>query len=361
VRAVAALLVVVVVALPIFTLRLGLSDAGSDPTSQTTRQAYDLLAKGFGPGFNGPLQLVATVDSPAEVAAFTRVAKAAAAQPGVVAGTPPRVSPTGKAAVALLYPSTSPQAAQTSSLLHRLRRQVVPDAEAGTGLHVLIGGATAGGEDFSAVLSSKLPLFIGVVVVVAFLLLMMVFRSLLIPVVASIMNLLSVGAALGIMNAVFEWGWGLSLIGITRTGPVEVFIPVIMFSILFGLSMDYEVFLVSRMQEEWALTHDNRRAVTRGQTETGRVITAAALIMILVFLSFLLEGDLIIAQFGIGLAGAIIIDAFVVRTVLVPSLMHLAGRANWWLPGWLDRLLPHLAIEVPDAPPPAVPQPEPVG
>jgi putative drug exporter of the RND superfamily len=359
-RAAAALLIVVVVALPVFTLRLGLTDAGNDPTSSTTRQAYDLLAKGFGPGFNGPLELVTTLDQPGDLTAFTKVVASAAAQPGVVASTPPRVSPTGKAAVALLYPSTSPQAAQTSSLLHRLRRHVIPPAEAGSGLHVLVGGATAGTDDFSAVLASKLALFVAVVVIVAFLLLMLVFRSLLIPAVASVMNLLSVGAALGIMNAVFEWGWGLSLIGINRTGPVEVFIPVIMFSILFGLSMDYEVFLVSRMQEEWALTHDNDRAVTTGQTETGRVITAAALIMILVFLSFLLGGSIIIEQFGIGLAGAIVIDAFVVRTVLVPSLMHLMGRANWWLPGWLDRILPRLHIEAPDAPPPSIPQPEPV-
>jgi RND superfamily putative drug exporter len=189
---------------------------------------------------------------------------------------------------------------------------------------------------------------------VAFLLLMLVFRSLLIPAVASVMNLLSVGAALGIMNAVFEWGWGHSLLGISRTGPVEVFIPVIMFSVLFGLSMDYEVFLVSRMQEEWVISHDNRLAVTKGQTETGRVITAAALIMILVFLSFLLGGNIIIQQFGIGLAGAIIIDAFIVRTVLVPSLMHMSGNANWWIPAWLDRVLPHVNIEVREAVTPTV-------
>ena len=359
--ALAALLVVVVIALPVFTLRLGLSDAGNDSTSQTTRQAYDLLAKGFGPGFNGPLELVTTIQRPADLTAFQAVVKATSTQKDVVTVTAPRVSPSGKAAVALVYPATSPQAAQTSSLLHLLRHHVIPPAEAGTGLHVLVGGATAGQDDFSAVLASKLALFIGVVVVVAFLLLMLVFRSLLIPAVASVMNLLSVGAALGIMNAVFEWGWGASLIGITRTGPVEVFIPVIMFSILFGLSMDYEVFLVSRMQEEWTLTHDNDRAVTMGQTETGRVITAAALIMILVFLSFLLGGNVIIEQFGIGLAGAIVVDAFVVRTVLVPAIMHLIGRRNWWLPGWLDRHLPHLAIEVPNAPPPGIPAREAVG
>lgn len=349
-RALGALLVVVVIALPVFTLRLGLADAGSDPSGTTTRIAYDLLAKGFGPGFNGPLQLVTTLRSPSELASFEKVSAAAGAQPGVVFASPPRVSPTGKAAVTLIYPSTAPQAAQTSTLLHTLRDHVIPAAESGTGLHVLVGGATAGGDDFSSVLASKLALFIAVVVVVAFLLLMIVFRSLLIPAVASVMNLLSVGAALGIMNAVFEWGWGASLFGISRTGPVEVFIPVIMFSVLFGLSMDYEVFLVSRMQEEWVLTHDNRVAVTKGQTETGRVITAAALIMILVFLSFLLGGNIIIQQFGIGLAGAIIIDAFIIRTILVPATMHVIGKANWWLPSFLERTIPHVNVEVRDAP-----------
>jgi putative drug exporter of the RND superfamily len=344
-RAVGALIVVVVVALPVFSLRLGLADAGSDPAGTTTRLAYDMLAKGFGPGFNGPLELVTTLPARSDLTAFDKVAKAASEQHGVLYVTPPRVSPSGKAAVVLVYPSTEPQAAQTSALLHTLRTDVIPAAEAGSGIHVLVGGATAGVDDFSAVLASKLALFIAVVVVVAFLLLMLVFRSLLIPAVASVMNLLSVGAALGIMNAVFEWGWGHSLLGVSRTGPVEVFIPVIMFSVLFGLSMDYEVFLVSRMQEEWVVSHDNRLAVTKGQTETGRVITAAALIMILVFLSFLLGGNIIIQQFGIGLAGAIIIDAFIVRTVLVPSLMHMMGNANWWLPTWLDRVLPHVNIE----------------
>jgi RND superfamily putative drug exporter len=341
----AAFLVVVVIALPIFTLRLGLDDAGSDPTSSTTRQAYDLVATGFGPGFNGPLQLVATIDSPTEFAQFQHVVKEVAAQPGVKFTPPAAMTPNGKAAAAFVYPDYAPQAAQTSTLLHHLRNEVIPEAEAGTGIHVLVGGATALQDDFASTLSSKLWLFIVVVVALAFLLLMTVFRSLLIPAIASVMNLLSVGAALGIMNAVFEWGWGASLFGITRTLPVEVFIPSIMFSILFGLSMDYEVFLVSRMHEEWLHSGDNRRAVTQGQTETGRVITAAALIMVLVFLSFLLGGSSIIDQFGIGLSGAILIDAFVVRTVLVPALMHLTGPANWWLPGWLDRALPRVNVE----------------
>lgn len=346
--AAAALAAVVVIALPVFSIHLGLDDAGSDPSGTTTRQAYDLLAKGFGAGFNGPFELVAKLRSPADETRFAGLLAAVAHQPGVVAVTPGRLSPAGKLAVANLYPATSPQAVQTSALLHRLRSDVIPQAEAGTGLTVLVGGATAIQNDFSSVLSAKLPLFIAVVVILAFILLMAVFRSLLIPLIASIMNLLSVGAALGIMNAVFEWGWGHSLFAISGTAPVEVFIPVLLFSILFGLSMDYEVFLVSRMHEQWLLTRDNRQAVTLGQAETGRVITAAATIMILIFASFVLGGSIIIKQFGIGLAGAVIIDAFIIRTVLVPALMHISGNANWWLPGWLGRKIPLLSVEPAD-------------
>ena len=349
-RAAIGLVIVVMVALPIFTLRLGLTDAGSDPTTSTTRQAYDLLAKGFGPGFNGPLQLVGQLDSPSDLPAFERIVATVEHEPGIVSGG--RVlavaSRSGRVAVSNVYPTTGPQAAQTTSTLHELRNRVLPALEKGTGVTVLVAGSTAIQADFAHVLSSKLPLFVAVVVVLAFLLLMLVFRSLLIPAIASVMNLLSVGAALGLMNATFEWGWGRSLLGISRLGPVEVFIPVILFSVLFGLSMDYEVFLVSRMHEEWVLTGDNQKAVTRGQAETGRVITAAALIMVLVFASFVLGGSIIIKQFGVGLAGAIIIDAFVVRTLLVPALMHLLGRANWWLPASLDRVLPHVAVDAPD-------------
>ena len=258
-------------------------------------------------------------------------------------------------AIADLYPSTSPQSVQTTALVARLRDDVIPQAEAGTGLTVLVGGATAIETDFAHVLSSKLILFIAVVVLLGFLLLMAVFRSLLVPLVASVMNLLSVGAALGIMNAVFEWGWGHSLFRISSEAPVEVFVPVLLISILFGLSMDYEVFLVSRIHEEWVDKRDNDEAVTLGQAATGRVITAAASIMILVFASFALGDSVVIKQFGIGLAAAILIDAFIVRTVLVPALMHMFGRANWWLPAWLDRAMPHLNVEGagPPAPGPA--------
>jgi len=276
--------------------------------------------------------------------------------------SPVRLSPNGLVATADLYPTTSPQSTQTTSLLNRLRNDVIPKAQSGTGMTVLVGGTTATQTDFAHALSSKLILFLGVIVLLGFLILMAVFRSLLVPLVASIMNLLSVGAALGFMNAVFEWGWGKSLFRIHATAPVEVFVPVLLISILFGLSMDYEVFLVSRMHEEWARTGNNRRAVTTGQAATGRVITAAAVIMILVFGSFALEDSVVIKQFGLGLAGAILIDAFLVRTVLVPALMHLFGRGNWWLPAWLDRILPQLNVDGADkAVPPIPPAPEPVG
>jgi putative drug exporter of the RND superfamily len=275
-------------------------------------------------------------------------------EPGVASVSAPVVNPAGTVAIANLYPTTSPQSTQTTELLNRLRHQVIPHAQEGTGLTVLVGGTTAIQTDFAHILSSKLILFIAVVVALGFLLLMAVFRSLVIPLTASVMNLLSVGAALGIMNAVFEWGWGHSLLRISATAPVEVFVPVIMISILFGLSMDYQVFLVSRIHEEWVKHRDNDRAVTLGQAATGRVITAAATIMILVFASFALGDNVVIKQFGLGLAGAILIDAFIVRTVVVPALMHLFGRANWWLPGWLDRALPQLNVEGAD-PPAAVP------
>jgi RND superfamily putative drug exporter len=350
---------IVVLALPFFSLRLGLDDAGNDPASSTTRQAYDLLAKGFGPGFNGPLQVVGQVSSPADRARFADFVNSLESFPGVARVVPPRSSPDGKAEVAIVFPKTAPQAAQTTTLLHQLRHAAA-QAEAGSPLVVHVGGVTAIGEDFSHILAQKMPQFVGVVVVLAFLLLMVVFRSLLVPLVASIMNLLSIGAALGIMTAAFQYGWGKSILGFTRAGPIEVFVPVLMFAILFGLSMDYEVFLVSRIHEEWIRTGDNEQAVTRGQAETGRVITAAALIMILVFASFIFGGELVIKMVGVGFAGAIFVDAFIIRTVLVPAVMHVLGPANWWLPGWLDRILPRVHVEPEDITA-AGPGPEPIG
>jgi RND superfamily putative drug exporter len=347
--ALAALLVMGTLAAPFFSMRLGSSDASSDPAGTTTRQAYELLAKGFGAGYNGPLQLVAEVSDANQKRAFDNTLTAVAHTAGVAAATPAVTLPGsshGKAVVfANVYPDGSPQAASTSSLLTRLRDGVIPASAKHTGLKVLVGGQTAIFADFASVLSSKLPLFIGVVVLLSFLLLAAVFRSIAIPLMAAAMNMLSAGAAFGVLVAVFQWGWLDSLLGVSQTGPIEAFVPVMMFAILFGLSMDYEVFLVSRIYEEWHRTGDNRLAVTRGLQATGRTISAAAMIMVLVFGSFLLGGQVVIKMFGLGLAGAVLLDAAIVRMALVPALMLLLGERNWALPGWLDRVLPHLNVE----------------
>jgi putative drug exporter of the RND superfamily len=342
--------VLVLLAIPFLSMRLGSADSGSDPAGTTTRKAYDLLAKGFGPGYNGPLQLVAQVSGPAQEAAFARVEQAVAGTPGVVGSTRPTFIPSrapGLPGVALadIYPKGSPQDASTSDLLHTVRDQVVPAAQRGTGLHVLVGGQTAIFDDFATVLSRKLPLFLVVVIGLSFLLLMTVFRSLVIPIVAAGMNLLSAAAAFGVVTAVFQDGIGSSLLGIDKTGPIEAFVPVFMFAILFGLSMDYEVFLVTRIYEEWHRRRDNREAVAHGLAATGRTITAAAAIMVLVFGAFILGGQRIIDLFGVGLASAVLLDAVIVRSALVPALMLIIGDANWWLPAWLERLLPHLRVE----------------
>jgi putative drug exporter of the RND superfamily len=363
--------VMILIAIPFFSLRLGSADAGSDPASSTTRKAYDLLATGFGPGYNGPLQLVAQVDSAAQRAAFIRVEQAVANTPDVVKATKPAfiAGVHGHPAVAIadVYPKGSPQAVSTANLLSRVRDQVVPAAVRGTGLTVLVGGTTAIFHDFAQVLSNKLPLFIGIVVVLSFLLLMAVFRSLVIPLTAAVMNLLSAGAAFGVVTAIFQLGWLQSLTGIT-SGPIEAFLPVLMFPILFGLSMDYEVFLISRVYEEWHRRGDNREAVTHGLAATGRTITAAAAIMVLVFGAFVLGGQRIIELFGVGLASAVFLDALIVRSVLVPALMMIFGKRNWEIPSALDRVLPHLNVEgsaareAPDAETPAPPlAAEPVG
>ena len=344
ISALLALAVIVVLAIPFFSSRTGLLDASTDPSSSTTYQAYQLLAKGFGPGFNGPLEVVGQVNSPADQTRFAAFLTAARNEPGVAGVTPPQLSPNGKAEVADVFPTTGPQDAATTTVLDRLRAGV-PQAEAGSTLAIHIGGTTAANQDYSQVTSSKLPQFVAVVVGLSFLLLAIVFRSLLIPLVASIMNLLSFGVALAFMTAAFQFGWGKSLLGFGAAGPIEAWIPALMFAVLFGLSTDYEVFLISRMHEEWTLSGDNKRAVIRGQAETGRVITAASLIMILVFVAFILTGQEAIMQIGLGFAAAIFVDAYVIRTVLVPAVMHMLGRANWWLPAWLDRTLPRLHVE----------------
>jgi RND superfamily putative drug exporter len=345
VLAVVAGFVMLALAVPFLSIRLGSSDQGNDPVGTSTRAAYDLLAKGFGPGFNGPFLVVAETRGPGDLTTLTNLQKQLAATPGVAVVSPPQPSPNGKAAILQLIPKTSPQDKATSDLLKTVRGNVIPRATQGTGLDVHVGGVTAIFEDFASVLSGKLPLFIGVVVLLAFLLLAAVFRSVLVPLTASVMNLLAAGAAFGVVVAVFQWGWFGSLVGIGKNGPIEAFLPVMMFAILFGLSMDYEVFLVSRIHEEWLARRDNAAAVRIGQAETGKVITAAAAIMVLVFASFVLGGERIIKEFGIGLAGAVLLDALIVRTVLVPAVMHLLGRSNWWLPGWMERALPRLHVE----------------
>ncbi len=339
-----AALVMIIIAIPFLSMRLGSADAGTDPSNTTTRKAYDLLAKGFGPGYNGPLELVAQINSNSQLAAFSATERAVASTPGVVGSSGVRVLTPGHGrptvAIANVYPEGSPQAASTSDLLNHVRNQVIPAATKGTGLTVLVGGTAAIFEDFSHILSAKLPLFIGVVVALSFVLLIAVFRSLVIPCTAAVMNMLSAAAAFGIVTAVFQKGW----VGGT-TGPIETFVPVLMFPILFGLSMDYEVFLISRIYEEWHRRGDNTEAVAHGLAATGRTITAAATIMVLVFASFILGGQRIIELFGVGLASAVLIDALVVRSVLVPALMILLGDANWKIPSWLNDALPRLNVE----------------
>jgi putative drug exporter of the RND superfamily len=344
--AAAAAAVMLVLAVPVLSLRLGSSDQGNDPSSTTTRQAYDLLAGGFGPGFNGPLLLVAQTSSPADV---TAVRTLEAGLPKVADVTSVRqVAATSGTEVIQVTPGTSPEAKATSDLISTLRNDTIPAAEHGTTLRVYIGGVTATFADFATVVDAKLPWFILTIVGLSFLLLVVAFRSLLIPGTAAVMNLLAAAASFGVLTAFFQWGWGTDAFGLGTAGPVEAFLPVVTLAILFGLSMDYQVFLVSRMNEEWVHGRRNSDAVRTGQVETARVITAAATIMICVFLTFSFLGSRDVAEFGIGLAAAVALDAFILRTVLVPAAMHLFGNANWWLPRWLDRRLPHLAIEPPD-------------
>jgi RND superfamily putative drug exporter len=341
-----ALAVLVVLALPLFSMRLAFSDAGNDPASLTTRQAYDLLAEGFGPGFNGPLVVAADLRGPHAQASIARLDARLGHVPGVASASPPIINAAQDAAVIVVYPTTAPQSAQTASLVHRLRDQVIPRVTAGGGVTAFVGGQTAAGADTSAYLSGRLPWVIGMVVLLAFLLLVMVFRSIAIPVKAAVMNLLSMGAAYGVIVAVYQWGWLAGIFGVSRTGPIDPWIPLMMFTIVFGLSMDYEVFLLSRMREEWVQSGDNSRAVASGLTTTARVITAAAAIMVCVFGSFVIGDPLrILAVFGLGLAVAVLVDATVVRMVLVPAVMQLLGPANWWLPRWIGRAIPSLAVE----------------
>ncbi|HET9154016.1 MAG TPA: MMPL family transporter [Solirubrobacterales bacterium] len=341
--------------IPTLSLRLGSNDAGTDPAGTTTREAYDLLAEGFGPGFNGPFVLAAELPEKGNDEVLQDLRTQLKSEEGVEEVTDVALNPDKTVGVFQLYPTTSPQSAATTDLLDHIRGDVIPPVEAATGAQVHVGGITAIFEDFGNAIAAKLPLFIGVVVLLSALLLMIVFRSLLVPLKAIVMNLLSIGASFGLIVAVFQWGWGASLIGVDATGPIISFFPIFLFSIVFGLSMDYEVFLMSRIHEEWEHGKDASEAVHRGLALTGRVITAAAAIMVTVFASFMIGEDRIIKLFGLGLASAVFIDAVIIRSVLVPAIMQLLGRRAWYFPAGLDRLLPRLHVE------PAEGDPSPTG
>ena len=333
--------------LPVLGLRLGFADEGNYPSDTTTRRAYDLLAQGFGPGFNGPLTLVAAVDSPEQLAAAQALSDVLATTPGVVSVSPavPNDVAAPTAVLWNLYPTGSPQSAEAADLVERLRGDVVPSVVGESGLDVKVPGSVAVNVDFSSYLADRLPVFFAVVLLLSFVLLMAVFRSLLVPLKAVLMNLLSIGAAYGAVVAVFQWGWGASLIGLGGSAPIDPWLPVMMFAIVFGLSMDYEVFLLSRVKEEYDRTGDNELAVADGLAKTARVITAAAAIMVFVFGSFVLDPTRSIKMFGFGLAVAVFLDATVVRMLLVPATMELLGDRNWWLPRWLNRIVPKIDVE----------------
>ncbi|HZX03344.1 MMPL family transporter [Kribbella sp.] len=315
--------------LPALGMRLGFADAGTDDPAKTSRKAYDLLAEGFGPGFNGPLVVVSEGDA-------QLLGQTLAKDPGIAAVTPPQVTPDGKITTVLAFPKSAPQDAATSDLVQRLRKDTLPKLE-GT---YLVGGATAAADDFAAAVSKRLPIFVLVVVGLSAVLLMAVFRSVLIPLKAAVLNLLSIGASLGVITLVFQHGWFGA-----QAGPIEAFVPVMIFAIVFGLSMDYEVFLVSRVHEEWRRTRDAREAVREGLASTGSVITAAAAIMIVVFAAFLLSPDRMLKQFGLGLATAVLLDALLIRCVIVPAVLRLFGQRAWWLPRGLERVLPKIKLE----------------
>jgi RND superfamily putative drug exporter len=343
--------IMLLLTVPALSMNLGSSDAGNDPTSLTTRRAYDLLAEGFGKGVNGPLVVAAQLSKAGDKAAQAQIGAALRTTPDVAAVAAPRVAPNGQTLVYTVYPRSAPQDQATTDMVQNLRDNRLPPVERATGATVLVGGANGAQIDVTHALSSKLPLFIGVVVLLSALLLFIVFRSVVIPLQAAAMNLLSIGASLGVVVAIFQWGWLADLVGIQK-GPIDSFIPVMVFAIVFGLSMDYEVFLVSRIHEVWTKRRDASRAVVEGLASTGRVITAAATIMVCVFLSFVLGDVRAVKLFGLSLAAAVFLDAFVVRSLLLPAVLQLLGRATWWLPDWLERRLPHLAIEPGEAPAP---------
>ena len=354
-----ALGVLLTIAVPVLDLRLGTADQGNDPAGTTTRVAYDALADGFGPGINGPLVLaVDLADNPItgkDVSQLQPLVTQLESDPGVASVIGPLPNPEGTAAVLRVVPTTSPQDEATSELIDRVRTQIVPDVEFTSDVQIFVGGPTATFDDFAAEIQSKIPLFVSVVIGLSMLLLMLAFRSLLVPLVGAVLNLVSVAAAFGVVVAVFQWGWAGELIGLGKAGPIEPFLPVVLFAMLFGLSMDYQVFLVSRMHEEWQRIGDNTAAVRTGHADTGKVIVAAASIMVFVFGAFIFGDSRTIKLMGLGMASAVLLDAFIIRMLIVPAVMHKIGPANWWMPRWLHRALPHLSVEGSDAEHPVPP------
>ena len=359
--AIGGLVILLVLAIPALGLRLGIADAGNDPTKLTTRRAYDLLSEGFGPGFNGPLLVASEVHSPGDVAAMSRIAQAIKQTAGVEHVTPVIPSADGKAVFLQVVPKGSPQDESTTELVHRLRDSVIPANTSGSTLQAHVGGQTAVGVDLADLLGARLPYMFLAILLLSFVLLTLVFRSLLVPLKAVIMNLLSIGASYGVIVAIFQNGWLKNLVGIGKEGPIEASVPMMLFAIVFGLSMDYEVFLLSRIKEEYDRDHGNATAVSHGLAKTARLITAAAAIMICVFGSFVLSDLRVLKLIGFGLAFAVFIDATVVRLVLVPATMELLGDRNWWFPKMLE-WVPRIHIEGSAAPvgePTPEPEPEP--
>ena len=345
--AILALAVLIALALPALHMRLATSDASTYKKDDTTRVAYDLLKQGFGPGFNAPLLLAVELPKAGDTASLQKVGDALGGQDGIAQVLPATVNDAGDTATMIAYPTTTPQDERTDDVVRTARDTTLPPVEKATGARVSIGGATATNIDFAQTIRDKLPLFIGVVVGLSLLLLAVVFRSLLIPVKAGIFNLLSIAGAFGVVTLIFQDGHLAGLFG-DATGPIEAFLPIMVFAVVFGLSMDYEVFLVSRMHEEWVHTKDAHYAVRHGLAMTGRVVTAAAIIMIAVFGAFAIGNERALAMMGVGFAAAIFIDAFIIRLLLLPAVMHLAGPAMWWMPAWLEKRLPKLHIERPE-------------
>ncbi|MFI1970279.1 transporter [Streptomyces cinnamoneus] len=342
------LVTVAVLAIPLFSIRLGHVGDGADPTTFTDRRAYDLISEGFGPGANGPLTLVvdqSAVPAGDRAALAAKLGKALTGVPGAAGVTPPQPTGNGQVLTATAVSAVPPQDAGTTDLFNRLKDDVLPQAVAGTAARTYVTGSTAAQVDFLELISARLPLIIAVVVGLAFLLILIVFRGLLVAVKAAALNLLSIAASYGVVVAVFQWGWGGPALGVDGTVPIESYVPMMMFAIVFGLSMDYEVFLLSRVHEAWRRTHDNEASVAHGLEVTARVITCAALIMVSVFAAFVISDNVVVKMLGLGLAVSVLIDATVVRLLLVPAAMTVLGRNSWWVPRWLDRILPHVDAE----------------